>query len=1132
MKKGVVLFCILISMGVVWTPTAYGQTATAQIVGRITDATGGVVPNANVEVVNLDTGVKRTMQSGGSGDYTVPLLGPGQYRLTVTKAGFKPAELLSVTLSVNQTLTQDITLSVGTVTQTVEVRAEAPLVQASTSEVGTVVEQKEVHELPLNGRNFSQLLTLVPGTTPVSTAQFTSGQWGLPTATIAEPSLAGQWNRGALFLADGVINADLTTGTYGVPIIIDDIQEFKVQMHNDMAEYGGVLGGVVNVITKSGTNRLHGSAYEFVRNNAFDARDSFLDEFRSSPSPFRQNEYGGSVGGPILIPKLYDGRNRTFFFFTYEGWRYTQAAQSRYVVPTAAELAGDFTHSLLNQPIYDPATTVPDPSNPSKYLRTQFQYNGALNVIPPDRIDPKIVSFLQTYAGSPNLTGDPVHNAIVTAPNTNDSGQYDGRIDEQIGSKDNLFFAWSQFDESTTTSITNLMSGTGWAVARSIRGGWSHSFTPNLMLDARIGRAERPSGAYNAQSSAGITTMEGLGFASPGGSELSLASPWTSYGIQAGTPYDDPIDQVSGNLIWVHGKHDLKFGLQYYYQGNNQDFPKYATYTFTNDTTDNPELAGTTGSSLASALLGLPSQTNIFAIASILQSRVSSYHGYAQDQWKLRDNVTLTYGLRFEHRRAFSPVAGDFDSGIVPNGDYWIGLNQMPGLCSVVGKAPCLSEPLSQMPNGNHIMLSPYGIHWGPKPEWDDWSPRVGVAWRLNPHTAVRAGYSLVFDPLTGIEQDWKGILGSWPAAGGDWSIASWNQLGQSLTPIEQTFGRINAALPAPDPWSQTNWFFDPNRKDARSQQWNLEVQHQMSANLALSIGYLGSYSDRLDVTGLWNTATTPGPGTPAEVNARRPFQWWNTTNFMGTSTGNSPYNALEVKLERRFAQGLNYLVSYTWSKTIDTGSSGWFAAENGSGGGLQDYYDLNGSRGVAGYDIPQVLSMSGIYELPFGMGKKYFNQHGAASRLLGNWQVNSIVNLRAGQPYCMTVSGDVANIGNTVSWENYARPNLVGSPKVAHPTSEEYFNPSAFAVPSFSYGNLGRNTLRSASVYDADFSLFKNFLIREGMNFSLRGEFFNIFNVQNYAAPDSLVGDPGEGRVTSNVTRPRQIQLAGRLTF
>jgi hypothetical protein len=754
-------------------------------------------------------------------------------------------------------------------------------------------------------------------------------------------------------------------------------------------------------------------------------------------------------------------------------------------------------------------------------------------MIPSNRIDPKVVSFLQSYAGAPNLTGDPVHNAIVATPITSNSGQYNGRIDQQIGVKDNLFFGWSQIGISEISPRTVLQSRGMSAVGRTVRAGWNHTFTPSLILEARGGFTGRPTTEYNVNSKVPMSTMVGLGFTSPGGSQISLSSPWGSYGIMAPRTSNYPSDHVSGNLIWVHGKHNFKFGVQYIHHGSDETYPQYAQFLFGNELTNNPELAGTTGSSLASALLGFPRQTIISNIPVLLIDNAPTWGEYGQDEWKLRSNVTLTYGLRFDHRGPYAPNAGNFVAGFVPNGDYWIGLNQMPGLCSTVGKAPCLPAPLSQIPYGDHIKLSPYGTAYGPKPEWDEWGPRLGIAWRVNPSTVVRGGYGIVYDPLTGLDQDWMGIVGGWPAAGGGGAFLSWNQtLGQPLTTLEQTFGRVGVALPDANPWNQSNDYIDPYRKDARSQQWNLEVQRQMGNNLALSIGYVGSYSDRLDQTVLWNTATTPGPGTVDQVNALRPFPGLNAANIMGYSTGNANYNALEVKLERRFAQGLYYLLSYTWSKSIDLGTSGWFAAENGSGGGVQNAYDPNGSRSVSAYDVPQYLSMAGIYDLPFGTGKKYFNQHGAASRLLGNWQLNSIVQLRSGVPYSMSVTGDVANIGNTVGWWNYARPNLVGDPHLSNPTSERWFNPAAFAVPSFSYGNVGRDTLRSAPAYTADFSLFKNFVLREGTNLSFRAEFFNIFNIQNYAAPDALVGDPAEGRVTSNVSAPRQIQLGLRLTF
>lgn len=1130
--------CLLVACVSLFCPLSPAQTELATVSGTVTDPSGAVVPDADVSVANNDTQITTLVKTNRDGVYALTALRPGTYVMKVSKTGLQSVTVLGFVLGVHEILSKDVVLSLTT-KETVTVTSEAgqELIQSTSSELGTVIGQKSVQFLPLNGRNFSQLLTLTPGVTPVSTAQSSGvgvnalAMLGVPTASVAQPSIGGAFNRSNLYLLDGVINTELTVGTYVIPPIIDAIQEFKVQSHNDQAEYGSVLGGVVNVVSRGGTNQLHGAGWEFVRNNAFDARDPFRDEFTSGPSPFRQNQFGAVIGGPVWLPNFYDGRkHHSFFFFGYEGWRYSQAAQTRYNVPTSAELNGDFSNSIANRPIYDPATTRPDPDNSAGYIRDPFLGN----IIPQNRIDPVMQSFLKDYFGQPNLTGDPDFNAIVTNPVINNSHHYMFRIDQQLGSKDSVFFRYDRLNVIGLTPITQTEYTVNSVPAVDYGAGWTHEFRSALFLEVYMGTAQRPFSRALSDAN-GIGPMKELGFTSSGGTIVTLSSPWGSTGVQNANTINSPTANLSSGLTWLKGRHQFKTGFQYIRQGNDSFSPPYGGYIFTGDTTGNPEAAGTTGQSLASALLGLPSQTN--NTTNVANSnRVSSWAVYFQDQWKLSRSVSLTYGLRFDHRGPFDPSSNTIVNGPNNDGHWWIGLNQLPPPCNQVNKSPCIpgDGTLASIPDGDKIQLSPYGRSWGPAPDWTDWGPRLGLAWQVTSKTVLRAGYGIVYDPLSGFEQDWKGMAGYWPATGSVFAQTSLNQLGQPLTTVEATFGQPGAiALPGPSPWPQTGWFFDPHMKDPRSQQWNVEIQRQMSANLALSVGYVGSYSDRLSSTGLWNTAETPGPGTPEEVTARRPFPWYDATPFYSTSTGIATYNALQVKLEKHFSQGLQFLVSYTFSKAIDNGTSGFFAAENGPGGdaSLQNYYDPNGSRSVSSFDIPHMLSMSGVWEIPVGKGKAFVNT-GVASAIFGNWQLNTVVQLRSGQPYNLEVSGDVANIGNDNSFWNYARPNLIGDPTPLHQTPNEWYNPAAFAAPSFSYGNFWRNVLRTASVYDVDFSVFKNLPIGERLLISLRFEFFNIFNIQNYGAPDTLISDPAAGRITANVLPPRQLQFGLHLSF
>lgn len=1135
--QGVFLFilCILVSYGL--DSRLYGQATSASISGHVSDQGNAALPDVTIRMTNLDTQITTTAKTGSAGQYVFPSLQPGSYQVKVSKGGFRDTVIPLLTLGVQENVSHDFVMAIGSATETVTVTADAAavLVQATSSELGTVVGEKDIHELPLNGRNFTELLALTPGAIPVSTAQSSGigvndlGNLAPPSATIAQPTIGGQLNRSNLYLLDGMLNTELNSSAYIIPPIVDSMQEFKVQSHEDKAEYGGVTGGIVDVVTRGGTNRLHASAWEFVRNNVFDARDSFADIAGSKvlpPSPYHENQFGMLVSGPVWIPKVYNGHNRTFFLFSYEGWRFDKSSESKFWVPTSAELGGDFSHSILNQPIYDPATTQPDPSNPGEYTRTAFPGN----IIPSGRMDQATVNFIKAYFNAPNLAGDPLGNVLVTKPGTNDSDHYMGRLDEQLGSKDSMFFRYDLLNVAQLSPSSNTQNGVNSVPATNFGIGWTHVFTSNLLMDNRYGQTKRPF-ARSTSDSAGLSTMTGLGFTSPGGTTLGLSGPWGSGGINTANTITSPVFDLSDNLTWIHGAHNFKFGVQYIKQGNDSNSPPYGNFGFTNDTTGNPESVGNTGNSLASAFLGLPSSSNNTTTVAN-SNRVSAWAGFGQDSWNIRKNITLTYGFRVDHRRPFDPSSSTVVSGPNTDGSLWIGLDQMPSQCGAQGPTPCIPGGLQSVPFSNEIKLSPYGRAWNAS-YWTDFGPRVGVAWRLDPRMVVRGGYGLVYDDLTGMEQDWKGISGTWPAVGSVSGSVALNQLGQPLSTTEQNFATVGVALPSANPWSATNWYFDPHHRDGRSQQWNVAIEREMAKNLALSVGYVGSHTDRLDATGLWDTAQTPGPGTPAQVQAKEPFPWWQQTSFYGTDRGFSHYNSLQVELNDHFANGLQYLVSYTWAKTTDAGGSGWFGAENGTGGGsiLQNYYDINSSRGASSLNVPQALAISGQYELPVGKGKPYLHD-GPASWILGNWQTNAVVQLHSGQPYNMTVSGDVANIGNTISWFNYARPNLVGNAKLSHPTKSAMFNTAAFTVPSFSYGDAPKNFLSSSQFADADFSLFKNFKFGETATLSFRANAYNIFNIENYGQPDTNLGDPTFGVVSGTSFAPRELELALHLEY
>jgi outer membrane receptor protein involved in Fe transport len=1122
---------VLFALAYLFPSALISQTSYGSINGTIRDATGAVVPGAQVTLTNPDTGAKATRETNASGNFVFVNISPGNYTLSVQASGFAKAEEPLFAVRVNDAQTHDVTLKLGNLAETIEVKEEAPMLQQSTSELGTVINEEAVKDLPLNGRNISQLLTLTPGATPISTAQGSSGGTGfnapvaLPGSSFIEPSINGQWNRSNMYTLDGIINHWFFGASWAVLPIIDAVQEFKVQSHNDKAEYGGVLGGVMNIVSKSGTNDYHGNAWWFVRNNAFDARNPFTDATASGPTPFHQNQAGATFGGPVLIPKLYHGKKKTFFFFSYEGWRYNKSQQNTYFAPTDAELSGDFSHSLLAHPIFDPATTVPDPKNPQGFIRQPF----ANNQIPQSRIDPFTLDYMKNYLDRPNASS-PGFNVINNRAQISNADTYLAKIDHQFREQDSVWFHYSHMDNPQNIPATLKNGQLFQNTPANIGGGWVHLLGTSLVFDTKVGWV-REALNQDLLSTVGLgpANQDGwVGISQFGAPDFGFQSPYGGTGITFPRPETDWQWMFSEGASWIKGNHNLKFGGLFVWQKRDARTTQHGV-NFNNAQTADPENPGTTGNSVASALLGLPDQYTIRNETYI--ATWPTWGVYAQDEWKLSPRITVNFGLRYDTYNVAKLNPGMNNGFDWATGNWEIGGGKLPPPCSTAGKAPCIpgTGNLSDIPNGDRIVVSkyPYLYH----PAHDGFQPRLGLAWRIADKTVLRAGYGLTFDSFTGVMQTFQQSIGTWPE--NQFAQPAYNGIGQPLTLTKTANQAGGAPLPGPTPFGSAGWYANPDLKNAYAHQWNVEVQRQLTEDLALSAAYVGSRTYRLDHNGAANTALTPGAGTPDQVNARRPFPWQSSI-FMSIYDGRAWYDSLQIRLNKRFSHGFQGLVSYTWSKSEDY-QSGWFGAENGTGSDstIQDYYHPGTSKGPSAYNIPHFLSIAAVYDLPFGRGKQMLNS-GPAAVILGGWQLNTIAQFRSGQPYNLDVPGDVANIGNSVAWWNYARPNLVGDPHLSHPTEAAWFNTAAFAVPVLSYGNAGKNILSTEPVPNIDLSLFKRFDFTERYKAELRIESFNTFNIMNLGTPGSTLGSPTFGVISSLATGkyPRQLQFGLKLAF
>jgi outer membrane receptor protein involved in Fe transport len=1117
------------------------QQASADINGTIMDATGAVVEGAEITLRNVQTGVTRTSVSNTTGTYVFVDVLPAAYTMQVSKVGFETISQPQFTMNVNQTATFNFHLTVGSAQQTVTVEATAVAIQASTAELGTVINEQSVNELPLNGRNFTQLLTLTPGASPVSVAQNSGGGGGFAGNAIGSfsfPALNGQRNRSNMFLLDGINDLGSFIGNYNFSPIVDTVQEFKVQSHNDEAEFGQAAGGIVNVVSKSGTNDFHGSLWEFLRNEKLDARNFFL----AKRNPLRQNQFGVAGGGPVWIPKVYNGKNRTFFYGGYEGFRQSQTAQSLLLTPSNAELNGDF--SAIQTQLYNPFTTRPDPSRPGNYIRDPF----ANNQIPTNLFNPAAVLYAKTLFPPAGAVGPTGTNAVDLTPSKVNQNSYNGRIDQVFNEHDTLFGRISYYDQNNSSS-----AGYPGAITPVVISGWNwglhetHTFGPTSILDTHFGRnwGDDLTGTTFPNAPANFATqLEQLGF-SPNyigsfqggqGPFIPLIGISGGYVSTGGNNLQDTrmadVWEFGADYTKIYGRHTFKFGGSI--QTNNTRSPIYgADLGFAATQTQNLENPANTGNALASFLLGIPDNAGKRNVLEV-EHRGFIDGIYGQDQWKITDKLTLNLGIRYDV--TIWPIYGEpgtpdaFVGDLNLNNGTYI-LTSVPFPCSSNIGAPCI--PGGTLPA--HVVVSDQGqrIYHN---DYSDWQGRAGLAYRITNKTVVRAGYGRFYDSWNSVIQLAQNYEGAWPSVG-QLLANNLNQPGTRSASIGDPFnlGSNGVILPAPTPFNQVQWFIDPTSyKMPYSDQWNIGVQQQLGQNTVLSLTYVGAHDLQLNLGGYKNTATTPGPGDAATVASRQPYPYISPT-YYDKSIGQSKYNAFEFQLQQKSTKGLTYLISYTRSKSIDVGCSGSFGAE---GCEVQFPYNLNLDRSVSGFDVPNVFSGSAVWDIPIGKGKGHSTGSRIVDYIIGNWQLGGIVSFYSGLPFDVTVSnGNLSNTGNTVERANLALTN----PYPANKGPNEWLNPAAFATPApYTFGNLGRNSLRSDATKNLDFSLVRRFPVTETAGFEFRADSFNLTNTPIFNIPSCTgtggctptLGNPNWNVILATRNNPRQLQFALKFLF
>jgi len=1084
---------------------SFAQTF-GEITGVVTDPSGAVVVNATVTVTNPQTNFTRTALTNSAGNYTFPALLPGVYNVRAEMQGFQTEVRSGVELQVQQTARIDFQLKVGAVAEAVEVQGGAPLLATENATVGTVIDNQRIVDLPLNGRNFLQLVALSPNVnaTFADGGAATSRQGG--DRASQNFSVAGQRREFNYYTLDGVANTDVDFNTYSFLPSIDALQEFKVQTGVYSAEFGHEAAQV-NVSTKSGTNEYHGALFDFIRNNDLDARPFGFTKTVPVSAPFKWNQYGFTLGGPVQIPKVFNGKNRLFFMSNFEGFRLRNQAQVVYSTPPVAMRNGDFSLAPVSQ-IIDPANNTPFPNKQ----------------IPSSRFDRAALGLLEFYP-APNIPGAGLANNYLSLQNNvTDKDQFTQRIDFVESSRSSWFGRYSWQDDRQVQPALYLNGHTLAVTVKQAMISNTRIFSPSLVNEFRFGY----NGFYNDYANElqfkrdpikefgiGLIDPAPEAWGTPGVSILGFSG----FGDDVNGPfivYDHTFQWID-NVSWTRGVHSLKFGAEIRRDRFNQTGNQNARGVLT---IDNPA----SGYGFADYMLGYVTRTQDAGSLAISQFRATSQAYYVADTWKARPNLTLDVGLRYE----YSPPWTDKGQSLM---NIWFpaGFGTQPNLhpCYVrVGSGDFYAATVTRFDPAICVKRDGRLGDRLVQADYMNFAPRLGIAWSPTPQWTVRAGAGIFYVQDTGnprfdMSRNIQGRITS-----------TANIQTHNLT-FENPFtgGSANVCgVPVPPfvcvtaPQGLAN---DSHRRTPYSEQYELYFQRQLAANTVLEFGYLGTQGHRLERLISYNL---PAPAPTGSVTARSPAPEFGNIQFLA-GVVNSNYHSFSAKLTRRMSAGLTFLGGYTWAKSIDDGSG--IRVLGSDPLKPQDGTCVSCERGLSIFDTRHRLVTSVLYDLPVGKGRKYLT-HGLAGSLIGGWEFSNIWTVSTGFPLSVLDGKDQSNTGH-----GYDKPNAVPGQSINLESSQRstarWFNTSAVALqPLGTYGNLGRNVVTGPGIFTMDFSTLKNFAFAERRYVQFRFEAFNVLNHPNFGDPNTSLAAGAFGSINS--TRSgidmRELQFSLKVVF